>query len=160
MLTMLPVLMIIKIQAATLCLWALTSSYGLLQSKKLYLVPLLIESKYKVVANGAAELSWIGSLLRELNIATNSIPCLYYDNISASYMTHNPVFHGRTKHIEIDFHFVREKVFHKTLTMLYTPSVDQLADCLTKALPVQRFLHFRNKLTVLTRPLSLRGTDK
>ncbi|RVW51464.1 Retrovirus-related Pol polyprotein from transposon RE1 [Vitis vinifera] len=73
------------------------------------------ESKYRAVANGAAELSWIGSLLRELNIATNSIPCLYYDNISASYMTHNPVFHGRTKHIEIDFHFVREKVFHKIL---------------------------------------------
>ena len=159
MLTMLPVLMIIKIQAATLCLWALTSSYGLLQSKKLYLVPLLIESKYKVVANGAAELSWIGSLLRELNIA----PTLFLASTMTTLvptMTANPVFHGRTKHIEIDFHFVREKVFHKTLTMLYTPSVDQLADCLTKALPVQRFLHFRNKLTVLTRPLSLRGTDK
>ncbi|KAL6332549.1 hypothetical protein AAG906_008969 [Vitis piasezkii] len=131
------ILMIIKVQAATLCLWALTSSHGLLQSKKLYLVPLL-----------------------KLNIATNFIPCLYYDNISASYMTPNPVFHGRTKHIEIDFHFVREKVFHKNLTMLYTPFANKLADCLTKALPIQRFLHFRNKLTVLTRPLSLRGADK
>ena len=117
------------------------------------------ESKYRAVANGAAELSWIGSLLRELNIA----PTLFLASTMTTLvptMTANPVFHGRTKHIEIDFHFVREKVFHKTLTMLYTPSVDQLADCLTKALPVQRFLHFRNKLTVLTRPLSLRGTDK
>ena len=118
------------------------------------------ESKYRAVANGAAELSLIGSLLRELNIATNFISCLYYDNISANYMIANPVFHGPTKHIEIDFHFVREKVFHKNLTMLYIPFADQLADCLTKALPVQRFLHFRNKLTVLTRPLSLRGADK
>ena len=118
------------------------------------------ESKYRAAANGAAELSLIGSLLRELNIATNFISCLYYDNISANYMIANPVFHGPTKHIEIDFHFVREKVFHKNLTMLYIPFADQLADCLTKALPVQRFLHFRNKLTVLTRPLSLRGADK
>ena len=93
MLTMLPVLMIIKIQAATLCLWALTSSYGLLQSKKLYLVPLLIESKYKVVANGAAELSWIGSLLRELNIA----PTLFLASTMTTLvptMTANPVFDG------------------------------------------------------------------
>ena len=95
------------------------------------------ESKYRAVANGAAELSLIGSLLRELNIATNFISCLYYDNISANYMIANPVFHGPTKHIEIDFHFVREKVFHKNLTMLYIPFADQLADCLTKALPVQ-----------------------
>ena len=120
----------------------------------------IAESEYRAIANGASELSWIGSFFRELNIATSSIPCLYCDNISANYMTVNPVFHGRTKHIKIDFHFVREKVFHKTLVVRYTPSTDQLADCLTIELPVQRFLHFRNKLTVLTRPLSLRGADK
>ncbi|RVX07246.1 Retrovirus-related Pol polyprotein from transposon RE1 [Vitis vinifera] len=55
------------------------------------------ESEYRAVANGATKLSWIGSLLRELNIATNSIPYLYFGNISANYMIANPIFQWSNK---------------------------------------------------------------
>ncbi|KAL6335775.1 hypothetical protein AAG906_039538 [Vitis piasezkii] len=104
-----------------------------------------VEFEYRTVANGIVELSLIGSLFRELNIVTSFIPCIYCDNISVNYMTASPVFLDRRKHM-----------VQKTLVVPYTPSIDQLADYLTKALPVQRFLHFETN-SVLTRPLSLQG---
>ncbi|CAA7402597.1 unnamed protein product [Spirodela intermedia] len=67
------------------------------------------EAEYKAVANAAAELIWLRSLLRELRIVT-SPPTIWCDNIGAIYMAANPVFHKRMKHIEVDFHFVREQV--------------------------------------------------
>lgn len=56
-------------------------------------------------------LNWVGLAFfsLELNIAINSIPYFYYDNISANYMIVNSIFHGQTKHIKIDFHFVKKK---------------------------------------------------
>ena len=65
------------------------------------------EAEYKAVANATFELIWINSLLCELHI---SLPAhiLWCDNIGATYMSANPMFHARMKHIEIDFHFVRE----------------------------------------------------
>ena len=64
------------------------------------------ESEYKAVANATCELKWIQSLLREINIQIPTTPTLWCDNIGATYLAANPVFHGRMKHIEIDFHFV------------------------------------------------------
>ena len=68
------------------------------------------ESEYRGLANAAAELMWIEQLLSELQFTLPRSPTLFYDNISARDMAHNPVLHARTKHIEIDFHFVRERV--------------------------------------------------
>jgi hypothetical protein len=65
------------------------------------------EAEYKALANGAAEAIWIESLLKELGVSRQRIPILWCDNLGATYLTANPVFHARTKHIEIDFHFVR-----------------------------------------------------
>ena len=62
--------------------------------------------------------------------------------------------------MELDCHFVREKVLNKTLVVQHIPSCDQIFDALTKALPVQQFLNLRSKLTILTRPLSLRENVK
>ena len=118
------------------------------------------ESEYRSVANGAAELAWLCSLLSELCIPLQQVPLILCDNVSANYMTSNPVFHARTKHVEIDYHFVREKIVRNLLRVDFTPSEDQLADCMTKALPTQLFLDVRSKLNVLTRPLSLRGDVK
>ena len=68
--------------------------------------------------------------------------------------------HAYTKHVEIDYHFIRERVVQNTLLVHFTPSEEQLADAMTKALPTQRFHDLRSKLTVLTRPVSLRGADR
>ncbi|KAL6344248.1 hypothetical protein AAG906_035473 [Vitis piasezkii] len=77
-----------------------------------------------------------------------------------TYLAANPVLHSRAKHVEIDYHFVRERVLQKTLDVRFLPSEDQVADILTKALSTQRFLHLRSKLTVLSRPVCLRGCQE
>ena len=68
------------------------------------------EAEYKALANATAELMWVQKLLQELGISHPPAARLWCDNLGAKYLTANPVFHARTKHIEIDFHFVRERV--------------------------------------------------
>ncbi|GKE43805.1 ribonuclease H-like domain-containing protein [Tanacetum coccineum] len=68
------------------------------------------EAEYRGVANAVVETSWIRNLLRELYTLLFTATLVYYDNVSAVYMSANPVQHQRTKHIEIDIHFVRDKV--------------------------------------------------
>lgn len=68
------------------------------------------EAEYKALANGTAEAIWIQSFLRQLDIPQPRPPVLWCDNFGATYLTADPVFHARTKHIEVDFHFVREKI--------------------------------------------------
>jgi histone deacetylase 1/2 len=110
------------------------------------------ESEYRALADGAAEVKWLETLLGELKHPLKSPPLLLSDNISATYLAANPVFHARTKHVEIDHHFVRDRVVKGTMYVRHTPSQDQLADVLTKALGSQKFLGFRHKLCVLHRP--------
>ena len=84
-------------------------------------------------------MSWITSLLKEFSFSLPSRPIVWIDNISAAALASNPVHHARTKHIEIDVHFVRDMVLRKDLEIRYVPSHDQIADCLTKALVNSQF---------------------
>lgn len=88
------------------------------------------EAEYRSMAHATAELSWIQSLLTELGVKY-TVPILYCDNLSAVSLSHNPVLHARTKHIELDIHFVREKVASKALIVQHVPALDQLADSFT-----------------------------
>ena len=67
------------------------------------------ESEYCGISYATAEVTWIQSLLKELQVSLAKPPILWCDNLGATYLTANPIFHAHTKHIEIDFHFVREK---------------------------------------------------
>uniref|UniRef100_A0A2N9FA52 Uncharacterized protein n=1 Tax=Fagus sylvatica TaxID=28930 RepID=A0A2N9FA52_FAGSY len=119
------------------------------------------EAEYRAMASAAAELTWLTYLLHDLGISLPTPPVLFCDNTSALHMTVNPVFHARTKHIELDFHFVREKVAAGALTTQYVPSQSQIADLFTKVVSKDVFHRFRHKLGVLPPPpSSLRGTDK
>ncbi|CAM8975113.1 unnamed protein product [Rhodiola kirilowii] len=92
------------------------------------------ESEYRALAHACAETTWIVSLLSEFGANIHYPILLYCDNLSATYMASNPVFHARTKHIELDYHFVQEKVALRSHSVRFVPSTDQPADLLTKAL--------------------------
>jgi hypothetical protein len=72
----------------------------------------------------------------------------------------NPIYHARTKHVEVDYHFIREKVLHKDIAISYLSTHDQLADIFTKGLTSTRFLLLRDKLMIVALPISLRGAVK
>ena len=72
----------------------------------------------------------------------------------------NTVFHARTRHVEVDYHYIREKVTRQELQVGYVATQDQLADFLTKGLSTSRFNYLLSKLPVRRRLLSLRGCDK
>ena len=107
------------------------------------------------MAQVSCEIAWLESLLKELNFPLLSVSVTWCDNLSASALAANPVYHARTKHIEVDVHFVRDKVFGKKLEVRYVPSHYQIADCLTKPLSHTRFQFLRDKLGVIESSLPL-----
>ena len=93
------------------------------------------EAEYKSLANATVEVIWLESLFAELGIKLDQAPCLWCDNLGATYLSANLVSHARAKHIEIDFYFVRERVTTKLLQIRLIASSDQIADGFTKPLP-------------------------
>lgn len=108
------------------------------------------EAEYKALANATAEMMWIQKLLLELRISHPPAARLWCDNLGAKYLTANPVFHARTKHIEIDFHFVRERVAQKLLDVRFVSSNDQLADGFTKPIAAAKIKRFRDNLNLVS----------
>jgi len=106
------------------------------------------EAEYRVVANGVAEATWLQQLLQELHVPSRRASLVYCDNISAIYMSSNPIQHQRTKHIEIDLHFVRERVAIGAVRVMHVPTSAQYADIYTKGLPTSLFQEFRSSLNV------------
>ena len=104
------------------------------------------EAEYKSLANATAEVMWIQKLLEELRIPHPRAARLWCDNIGATYLSANPVFHACTKHIEIDFHFVRERVAQKLLDIRWIHTDDQLADGFIKPVVEAKINRFRSNL--------------
>ena len=84
------------------------------------------------MANAVAECSWLRQLLQELLCDIPKATIVYCDNVSAVYLSANPVHHRRTKHIELDIHFVREQVALGRVRVLHVPTAQQFADVMTK----------------------------
>jgi hypothetical protein len=106
------------------------------------------EAEYRAVANGVAEACWLRQLLGELRCPLCRAAIIYCDNISAVYLSTNPVQHQRTKHVEIDLHFVRERVALGEVRVMHVPTSSQYADIFTKGLPTSVFTEFRFSLNV------------
>jgi hypothetical protein len=106
------------------------------------------EAEYKVVANATAEIMWIQTLLKEIGIQAPPAARLWCDNLGAKYLSSNPVFHARTKHIEVDYHFVRERVMKILLQIDFIPTGDQVADGFTKAISVRQLENFEHNLNL------------
>ncbi|GJY78188.1 retrovirus-related pol polyprotein from transposon RE1 [Tanacetum coccineum] len=115
------------------------------------------ESEYRAMANTAAEIIWITHLLRELHALPPDRPTLLCDNKSALFMSQNPVSHKRAKHIDLDYHFVRELVASGKLYTKFIPTKLQVADIFTKSLSRPQFEYFRSLLRLGPPPIRLRG---
>lgn len=115
------------------------------------------EAEYRGVANCVAEACWLRQLLHELRRPPTRATLVYCDNVSASYIASNPVQHQRTKHIEIDLHFVRDRVALGDIRVLHVPSSSQFADLFTKGLPSQVFHEFRTSLNILPHGVPAEG---
>ena len=96
-------------------------------------------------------------MLTDLRVPIAHSPILWCDNIVATYLTSNPLFHARTKHIEIDFHYVRDQVLRGQLHVQFVSTKDQHANALTKPLTSSRFLLLCDNLRVHSLPFRLRG---
>jgi len=106
------------------------------------------EAEYKALANATAEMMWVQKLLQELKVTHPPAARLWCDNLGAKYLLANPIFHARTKHIEIDFHFVREWVAQKLLDIRFISTADQIADGFTKSLSAAKLQSFRFNLNL------------
>ncbi|KAK1430107.1 hypothetical protein QVD17_12618 [Tagetes erecta] len=115
------------------------------------------EAEYRGVANVVSEVSWLRNLLLELHHPPSHATLVYCDNVSAIYLSGNPVQHQRTKHIEMDIHFVREQVRRGNIRVLHVPSRYQIADIFTKGLPRVLFNDFRSSLNIRQPPVSTAG---
>jgi histone deacetylase 1/2 len=106
------------------------------------------EAEYKALVDGTAEVIWLQYLLTDLQVPSVSAPTIWCYNLGATYLSANSIFHARTKHVEVDYHFVHDRVAKKEIQIRFVPSWDQLADVLTKPLPVASFIAFQFKLQV------------
>ncbi|XP_021775243.1 uncharacterized protein LOC110739098 [Chenopodium quinoa] len=115
------------------------------------------EAEYRGVANVVSEACWLRNLLLELHCPLRQATIVYCDNVSAIYLSGNSVQHQRTKHVEMDIHFVRENVSLGQAQLLHVPSRYQFADIFTKGLPRDLFLGFRSSLSVRPPPAMTAG---
>lgn len=97
------------------------------------------EAEYRALASITCEIQWLHFLMTDLHQPVSRPTSLYCDNASALQLAANPVFHERTKHIEIDCHLIREKTTQGVIKLLPCSSKDQLADIFTKALAAVPF---------------------
>ncbi|PNX93894.1 hypothetical protein L195_g017056 [Trifolium pratense] len=118
------------------------------------------EAKYRALALATCEVQWLPYLLKDFHIDHSSPIIIYCDNKSALHIAANPVFHERTKHIEIDCHIVRDKIQAGILHLLPVTSKEQIADMMTKSLDPRPFNTLLTKLGVIDIYSSLRGTVK
>lgn len=117
------------------------------------------ESEYRALATTVAKLCWIRQVLKDFVIFLSFRPKLWCDNVSALAIASNPIFHARTKHVEVDYHFVRERVLRRDLQIRYIATSDQLADIFTKSLSSSHFQFLCSKTMVSNDPLVLRGDE-
>jgi hypothetical protein len=115
------------------------------------------EAEYRSAIIVACEVVWLQKLLSNLGQLVDAHVVIYCDNINNVLLANNPVYHVRIKHIEVHYHFIREKVLRKEIDFIHVSIQDQVADIFTKALGTNKLKKVRQMFGVLEVDLSLRG---
>ena len=110
------------------------------------------EAEYVALCSAGQEAVWLRRLTSELGSPPKAATTIYEDNQSAIAMTKNPQFHGRAKHIDIKYHFIREQVNSGNVKLKYCPTNDMTADMFTKPLSREQFCKLRNKAGIVEKP--------
>ena len=105
-----------------------------------------VEAELRVAAHGICEIMWIRKLIEELKLG-RSPRKLYCDNKAAISIAHNPFLHDRTKHVEVDKHFI-QKIDNRVVCMTYIPTKEQVIDVFTKGLYKKQFYILIGKLAM------------
>jgi hypothetical protein len=116
------------------------------------------EVEYRGAAISACEVVWLQKLLLDLGQLMDSHVVIYCDNIKCILFTNNLVHHVRTKHIEVHYHFIREKVLAKEIDFIHVNIEDQVANIFSKALGANKLRNFRKMLGLLEVNLNLKGS--
>ncbi|CAM8942212.1 unnamed protein product [Rhodiola kirilowii] len=117
------------------------------------------EAEYRAMAHVCCELTCLHRLLIDLQVHIPTPISLYCDNNATMHIAKNPIFHERTKHVELDCHVVRQHCSSGFISPCFVPTLAQPADLLTKSLPVDQLLRLASKLNIVNKlhMLSLRG---
>jgi histone deacetylase 1/2 len=117
-----------------------------------------IEVEYRGATIVACEVVWLQKLLSDLGLSMDAPIVIYCDNISSILLANNPVYHARTKHIEVHYHFIRKKFLAKEIDLIHVNTENQVADIFTKVLGIDKLKKFQKMLGVLEVDLSLKGS--
>ena len=121
----------------------------------------ITDAKCRALASAASDLLWVQNLLTKIGVnLPPHPPILWYDNLSAQALAKNPVYHARTKHIELDVHFVCNLITDSKLDVCYIPSYEQPVDLLTEALSLAKLQTLCTKLAITIPKPRLRGHVK
>jgi KUP system potassium uptake protein len=104
------------------------------------------------------EVVWLQKLLSNLGQSVDALVVIYCDNIGSILLANNPVYHARTKHIMVHYHFIREKVLAKKIDLIHVNIENQVVNIFTKALGKDKLRKFRKMFGVLKVDLSLKGS--
>ena len=107
------------------------------------------ETEYKAMATIPIEMVWLIALLDTFGVQHKQLVALYYDSKAALFISVNLVYHERTKHIEVDCHFIREKIQDGVIKTFHVPTRHQLADLFTKPLAQRQFLYLLSKMNLI-----------
>jgi len=129
------------------------------RSKKQPIITLSnIKAEYRGTLIVACEVVWLQKLLSDLGQSMDVHVVIYCYNISSILFANNLVYHVRTKHIEVHYHFIREKVIAKEIDLIHVSIKNQVADIFTKALSTNKVKKFRKMFSVLEVDLNLKGS--
>ncbi|MCO5598272.1 hypothetical protein L7F22_052364 [Adiantum nelumboides] len=124
-----------------------SSCISWLSKKQLIVATSSCETEYRVVFTATFECVWLRRLMADLGVGQDTANTIYTDSQSALALR---VFHAHTKHIEVHYHYAKERLSAGEISLAYVPTQDNLADFFTKALSREKFKAFRKTLGLLS----------